>query len=199
MNTNISINNNISSTNIKKIQRVSSAFRKCFQIMLSLIPIALILFWVNAHHLEYMRVHCHALSAMFLSDTIAIMHPMTAINKVWGFIISLLLNHGFIMLTLYFLIKLFKLYEKGEIFTQLNVKYVRNIGYTMLASQVAHLFYYPAITLAMTINNPPGHRFSAINFSDGNACAIFTAFIIILISWVMAEGCKLHEEQKYIV
>lgn len=103
------------------------------------------------------------------------------------------------MITFYFLIKLFQLYERTEIFTLRNVTYIRNIGYAMLVKQLLNPVYQGLITGALTFNNPHGYRYATIGFGSTDLIAIVTALIIILVSWIMAEGCKLNDEQKYIV
>lgn len=184
------------STNIDKIQRVSYFFRKIFQVLIIAIPLALTIFWINA---QYLRIHYSHTSSMFLPSEIVIAHALTATNTALGLSTSLLFKHSFTMLILYFLIALFKLYEKGEIFAQRSVNYLKNIGYTLLIGQIANVLYDLIMSFALTFNNPPGQRYSAFTFGTGNVYVIFIALMVILISWIMSEGCKLQEEQKYTV
>jgi hypothetical protein len=128
-----------------------------------------------------------------------ILHPFTAADIFWGILISLLFDVSFLMLIFYFLVCLFKLYERGDIFTLQSVRYIKKIGYTILISQIAGLFYHAAISLALTFNNPVGQRVISLGASQNNAYVIVIAIMIIFISWIMVEGCKLQEEQKYIV
>ena len=97
---------------------------------------------------------------------------------------------------LYSLIKLFGLYSKGEIFSVNNVRYIRNIGYALLFTQIVNPLYQVLMGAVLTLHNPPGHRFLSITLDQTNLGIILIALIVILISWIMAEGCKLREEQQ---
>lgn len=97
---------------------------------------------------------------------------------------------------IYFLIKLFQLYEKGEIFSLQNVRYIRNIGLVLLIEQVVSPIYEAVMGLVLTWGNPPGHRYASITLDGTNVGIVLTALLIILISWIMAEACQLHEEQE---
>jgi hypothetical protein len=48
----------------------------------------------------------------------------------------------------------------------------------------------------MTWQNPPGHRAATLSLSSIDIATLLTAILIILISWIMAEGCRLREEQQ---
>jgi hypothetical protein len=97
---------------------------------------------------------------------------------------------------LYSLIKLFGLYSKGEIFSVNSVKHIRNIGYALLITQIVNPLYEGLMGLALTWHNPHGHRFASVTLNQTNLGIIFVALIVILVSWIMAEGCKLREEQQ---
>jgi hypothetical protein len=97
------------------------------------------------------------------------------------------------------LIKLFSLYAKGEIFSLNNVRYIKNIGYALLIGQIVHPIYQGLMGLVLTWHNPPGHRFASVTFDQVNLGILLVALLVILISWIMAEGCKLQEEQKLVI
>jgi hypothetical protein len=115
-----------------------------------------------------------------------------------GFSLSLI-PAGIEMLVLYFLSKLFRLYETGEIFSINNVRYIRNVGYALLAGQVFYPVYEGLMGIILTMNNPSGHRFAKVSFTQTNVGILLVALLVILISWIMAEGCKLREEQQLTV
>jgi hypothetical protein len=108
---------------------------------------------------------------------------------------------GFELLTLYFLIKLFKLYEQGEIFSIRNVNFIRKTGYTMLIGQLINPVYQVLISVTLTWHNKLHGvpRYATIAFDGTSVGIILTSLMIILISWIMAEGCKLREEQQLTV
>lgn len=180
---------------MNKIKRLSTIFRILFQLAFIILPIILALYWIFA---PSSFAQANGFSLSFLPSSVHIMYKLTASTKLLGFLINLI-PVGISMLILYFLIKLFRLYEQGAIFTINNVRYIKNIGYTMLIGQLLNPIYDLLISFALTFKNPPGHRYALITLDNTNIAIIVTAFIIILIAWIMAEGCKLREEQDYTV
>ena len=192
---------------MNKIKNVSLFFRIVFQIILIGLPILLIASWIyapdelvllagfvklNAIPPTYSGMHLYTPQGL---PEKAILHTLSANEKIWGFLISaipMLVE----MFVLYFLINLFKLYEHGEIFSLHHVKYIRNIGYALLIGQLIEPFYQFAMGFVLTIHNPPHHHFAAITLGQTNIGILLAAFLMILISWIMAEGCKLREEQQ---
>lgn len=185
---------------MNKIKRASHWFHLFFQICLFLTPLLLVLSWIYATQQTFQSNHPN----LFLSPvsqnllTTPVLSPLNPLTKLLGFLVSCI-PVGIDMLIFYFLIQLFKLYERGEIFTRNNVKYIRNIGYAMLGSQLIQPIYQALMTFILTMNNPKGHRLISIGFGTTDIMLLLTALIIILISWIMTEGYKLNDEQKYTV
>lgn len=95
---------------------------------------------------------------------------------------------------------IFKNYQKNEIFTQANAKHYRYLGWLFFLNA---LFAKPIssmlMTLVATLSNPPGHRYLVLNFGTPNLEALFSGILIIVISWVMLEASKIHDEQKFTI
>lgn len=186
---------------MEKIKRVSLFFRIIFQIIFILSPIILIIGWINApNSLSLLggAINLNIIPRTYLGlgfHNTAILHELNASEKLLGFLVGSmpLLVELFI---LYSLIKLFKLYEQGEIFSLQNVRYIRNIGYGLLVGQIIHPIYEFLMGIVLTWRNPPGHRFASMTLDQTNIGILLTAVLVILISWIMAEGCKLREEQQ---
>lgn len=179
---------------MNKIKRVSLFFRVLFQVLLVTLPILLVIAWLAFS------------GTLALSDTIHVsyiptayadnmLHPLSSSEK-W---FALGLASFPLMVKLYILfslINLFKLYEKGEIFSIKNVRYIHNIGYALIVTQLIEPIYQSVMGFILTRNNPPGHRFVSISLDETNISVILIALMVILISWIMAEGCQLREEQQ---
>ena len=178
-----------------KIKRVSLFFRAVFQIVLVVLPIILVFAWVTSP--ESLVIMGGVINMSFIPSAYSnsILHVLTPIDRLLGFGISSIpmLIEFYI---LYSLIKLFDLFSKGEIFSVNNVRHIKNIGYALLASQAVNPFYESFMGVALTLHNPKGHRFASITFDQTNISIILVALIVILIAWIMAEGCKLREEQQ---
>ena len=123
---------------------------------------------------------------------------ITSKVRILGFIVSML-PVGMLMLILYCLIKLFRNYERKHIFSLKNVQIIRNIGYSLIAWQLLIPIQQALLSVILTWHNGPGKRVLVANFSINNITVIIIAFIVILISSIMAEGHKLQEEQEYTV
>lgn len=182
---------------MNKIQKFSRFFRILFQLFFTLLPISLIVFWGGVAY-WHTKDFAGCFANYFTPVGIEILHPITANEAFYGFLASILPTIA-TMLILFFLIKLFRLYEKGEIFSQANVKNIRNIGIMMLVAQFIGFLHEGAMGFILTIHNPPGHRLATVTFGNYEFDYIIAALMIILISWVMNEGAKLQEEQKYTV
>jgi hypothetical protein len=182
-----------------KIKRVSLFFRVLFQIAFVITPIFLLIAWIYAPH------QIHFLADIFVIDNVPqnypILAPLPLSAKILGFFISLIPT-GVTLFVLYFLIKLFKLYERGEIFLIENVRYIRNIGYTILIGQLLNPVYQALISADLTWVNhtvQKGMRFASISFDSTNINILLMSLFVILISWIMEEGCKLRDEQQLII
>lgn len=201
---------------MNRIKHVSHFFRLIFQCIFIALPLLFIVSWIyapndfialagfikfNAIPASYLGMHTYTLpGAHFLPSQTgvsqkAILHTLGVGEKAIACLVSaipLLIN----MVLVYSLIKLFKLYEKGSIFTIKNVNYIRRIGYALLAGQIIQPFYQFAMGIVLTFNNPPHYRFASITLDQNNIGILLTALLVILISWIMAEGCELHDEQQ---
>lgn len=180
---------------MNKIKKTSLFFRILFQIIFVLLPIILLIAWMNAP--TPLTIFGNAITMDFIPHGIPILNPMTTMTKIFGFLVSLipmLVN----LFVLYFLIKLFRLYEQGEIFTANNVRYIRNTGYALLIGQLLNPIYQALLSLVLTWNNPPhrGLRVISISLDGTNIGILLMSLLIILISWIMAEGYKLKEDQQ---
>lgn len=192
---------------MNRIKNVSLFFRLVFQIIFVALPILLIIGWIyapnelvllagfiklNAIPATYSGMHAYAAQGI---PEKAILHTLTAGEKSLGCLVSAI-PMMVEMFIFYSLIKLFKLYEKGEIFSINHVRYIRNIGYALLTGQLIEPFYQFVMGLVLTLNNPPHHRYAAVTLAQTNIEILLTALLVILISWIMAEGYKLREEQQ---
>lgn len=178
---------------MEKIKRVSFFFRVFFQIIFIGILIWPVITWLSAP--EPVIFAFGSISAVPEVYQKWLMTPLYANVKLLGFIIDLIPTIVG-LLALYFLIKLFRLYEQGEIFSLTNVRYIRNVGYGLLIYQLLMPIQQFLLGFVLTWYNPPGFRYAVMAINGTNIGIILTALIIILISWIMAEGCKLREEQQ---
>lgn len=195
---------------MNNIRRVSLFFRILFQIIFAALPVLLVIGWFYAP--ESMRLFMgvvkidvipepYAATHVFGGSEMAekaIQHTLSQSEKILGFAVSLI-PLMIKLYVLYSLIRLFRLFEAGNIFSLQHVKYLRNMAYALLAGQVLEPFYQFVMGIVLTLHNPPGHRFAAITLDQTNVSLLLAALLMILISWIMTEGYHLREEQQLTV
>lgn len=177
---------------MNKIQRTSWFFRMVFQLIFVILPLITITVWIYAPNSVTLLGGQISLHAFQVHIPVV---QMTLGTKILGFIVDLIpltVN----LFVLYFLIKLFRLYEQGEIFTLNNVHYIRNTGYALLIGQLINPIYQALLSLILTWHNPKGMHYISISLSGTNVGVLLGSLLVILISWIMAEGYKLQEEQQ---
>ena len=106
---------------------------------------------------------------------------------------------GIRMLSWWWLFLLFGCFTAGEIFTRNTVKYIRRTGWTVLIGAGFMPIHEALMTVALTIQNPPGERMVAFSIDSANLEEIVIGGIIILVSWIMDEGRELRETEELTV
>lgn len=190
---------------MQRIKKISHLFRFFFTAYLFFLPL-LILFhwfvttsdWIKGTGIEtvmnnggmYMEIPGGGGNIKFHE------HHFSLPAKLIGLFGSAIIN-GIFMVGVYYLIQLFKLYEKGSVFTRQHVHYFKKIGivlviYSTLGIMLSNMIF----VLAATFDNPPGQRILSLGFGTTNVEVLVIAGLIILTSWIMAEGFKLKEEHE---
>lgn len=183
---------------MSKIKHVSLIFRYSLQLIFILMPLLLAIFWINAPH-PLARIAPH--SSFFLSyipGGLNILYPLSAQTKILGFAVSLI-PLSINLIIIYLLISLFKQFSNNEIFTINNVRTIKRIGYALLIGQLLSPIHQALLSAVLTWSNPPGMRTISVSFVGTNIGIILTAVLLILISWIFAQGAEIQEEQQYTV
>lgn len=179
-----------------RIKHISQLFRLIFQFLFLMIPILHILAWVNAPNpIDISGAGRLGFFISAMPKGIEIMYPLATSTRIYGLLISaipIVLAEAMI----YFLIRLFRLYQNGEIFSLNNVRYIKKTGIMLLILQLVKPICDGLLSAFLTLGNPHGHRYAKITISGTDISMLLTALLIILISWIMAEGCRLREEQQ---
>ena len=104
------------------------------------------------------------------------------------------------LISLFMLKAIFKNYQKGEVFSVANAIFYRRLGALFLFDGLfIKSLSQTLMTLLATFNNAPGHRCLSISFSTPNFVSLFYGVLVIIVSMVMLEASKIHEEQKFTV
>ena len=159
---------------LSRIKTVSAILKWLFILAMIVVPILYVLFWAFNTHVFSKSLGVSVIPS-FPVDSLG--QEMPAEIRVAGFCVSLIPMIFFIVKTL-FLVKLFRLYEKGIIFSFDNVRNMRRLGWTMLLWELANPFYQILLTFILSSGNPSGIYLSIFliffgnkNFKGENNCA----------------------------
>jgi hypothetical protein len=173
---------------MNKIKYVSLFFKLLFQIIFICLLIMQVIGWVYAPIDSWFNVIPRVYQA-------SIANNFDLNTKIAGFVVTMVPT-AIKLMVLYFLIKLFALYERHEFFSENNVRYIRNAGYALFLEQIIRPISDFILGFVLTSGNPPGLRYATMIITGTNLGLMLTALVIILISWIMTEGAKLHDEQQ---
>ncbi len=181
----------IAMENAQRIINVSSKLRKICIGLIFCLPILSVLFWVDFNRL-------YAMMGQMIPLPVRLDHELTVRTRFFAF----LTNMPPLGVSIYGLLKLkelFRLYEKGFIFTKENVDCFRSFGRTLIVWVACDVASNTLLSIALTIDNPPGRRVIAVGLNSGEFAGMFVGAVVLIISWVMDEGRKIQEEQALII
>lgn len=173
---------------VKKIKYVSLFFRILFLVLFVAIITKQIFGWMVAP----LHTWTGVIPGVYLAYLPQVLDTNT---RLAGFLVTLAPT-GIKLMLLYFLIKLFRLYEQHEFFSSNNVYYIRNVGYALLLEQIVRPLSDFVLGFVLTSGNPPELRYAGMFITDSNLGLLLMAMLIILVSWIMSEGHKLYDEQQ---
>lgn len=125
-------------------------------------------------------------------------HDLPVLTRVLAFLVDMI-PMGVILYGLRKLEGLFRLYEKGMIFTEQNVQYFRSLGRALIVWVGCDVVRNSLLSIVLTLDNPPGHRVVTVGLGSADFAAVFVGIVVLIISWVMDEGRKIQEDQALIV
>lgn len=180
-----------------KLTKLSNRILVILRIILILIPLTIIFSWLVPTN--------NFIKNTYLGTTIGNLikgDPNIEIakflwnNKAFGLLGS---SVGVLplLLGMILLLKLFKNYSKGEIFTRYNSKVYSKLGYLcILSSLIFQPLSQALLSVAVSINYMHGKRFIAISFDNTNLTAIVCGLFLIAIAYVMQIGHEINKEQE---
>jgi hypothetical protein len=176
-----------------KIKSISAKFRIVFQLAFIFVPLIDCVIWIFYEKLPYdvtvtLLPHTLNLNSININPT----------TKTLACLVSLL-QVMVIWFALYQLVKLFRNYERGDIFSLANVGHYRKLGYTVFAWVFANKLVEALMSVVLTFQNPAGQRQLVISLGSTDLIGFAIGGLIILIAWIMNEGHKLNEEQALII
>lgn len=176
--------------NRERIRRASRRLRYLLLVVFYSMPVINALVWLSMNSFPediYSNMLPHY-----------VIMPLPVYTRILGFLV-VMIPTGVAMAGLHYLMNLFKLYEKGEIFQPANVLCFRNLSWVLIWWFLAGVIHRSLLTLAITLHNPPGQRRISLDLSSADLTALLIGGVLAVIAWVMEEGRKLQEDQDLIV
>lgn len=188
---------------MSKIQKVSRYLLVVFNALLILIPLCVIVQWL---FIETGPIK-NLIKQEFLQPPVSTPEGYVNLSSVqWSILAKII---GFVAqsvkfiplcISLFILRSIFLNYQKGEIFNTMNACRYGYLGWLFfLDALIIQPLSNLLMVLAVTLPNPPGHRYITIGFGTPNVEALFCGVLVVVISWIMLEASKLQEEQKFTI
>jgi hypothetical protein len=176
-----------------RIQKASRRFRIFFTVIMVItpfIPVAILMF--SNELPEPIRTQ------IFREVLVPFSAELSMTQRLLASTVSLIPSAVFV-LGLYYLIRLFRLYEKGIIFMTENVTYYKKLGYILIISMFADIIRNSLMSMVLTLHNPPGQRMISLGYSSDDLTKLVMGLLIIVISWIMDIGKEIQEDQTYTI
>ncbi len=177
-------------SHLQRIQRISRIMvRLCIALMV-LMPLALIVYWATATTPE--------LAAKGNLQVAAIRAPLQLWQRSAAAFVSAL-PLACLLIGVWQAKLCFEQFAKGDLFTDNAVGSLRRFAGWAAAAALAAILAGMAISVLLTLNNPPGTRHLAISFSSNQFVTLFFAAMVWLMADVIGQGQTLADENKQFV
>lgn len=172
--------------NRERIQRASRGLRYLMLTIACLMPV------INAFVWLFMNRFPEIIYRKILPYFVSVPLPISA--RLMGFMV-VMIPTGVAMFGAYYLMRLFHLYEQGDIFKLANVRCFKNLSRVLICWFIAGIVHRSLLSVALTVHNPPGQRMITLELGSPDLTALLLGGILAVIAWVMEEGRKLQEDQ----
>ncbi|HNY30176.1 MAG TPA: DUF2975 domain-containing protein [Fibrobacteria bacterium] len=188
----------------QRLARVSRILQNVSRIGMWLWPALTIGGWLILEHLPKAQLQTLAGGPDLGIGSSMICDPAMEFTITWkvkfvGMVVSL------VPATLQFLfmrqwVALFGLYREGRIFATENVRCFARMGRLLLGLSIFDiLLSTPIHSLVLTLDNPPGKHLLSFGLSSDHVPTFAAGIAMVVIAWVMEEGCKLRSEADLVV
>lgn len=176
--------------NRERIQRASRRLRCLLLAIVCILPVVNALVWLFIN--SFPEIVYRKMLPYF------VMLPLPVSARLMGFLVTMLPT-GIAMFGAYYLMRLFHLYEQGQIFKLANVLCFRKLSRVLIWWFIIGIAHKSLLSVALTLHNPPGHRMITLEIGSPDLTALLLGGILAVIAWVMEEGRRLQEDQDFTI
>lgn len=180
-----------------RIQRFAKFFRILFLIILILMPVLTAISWLPGGEITFEDgdsinvIEIHE-GEVDIPEELAPSFPLPTTTMLMGLTICMLTT-GVGSLALFWLVRLFGCFERGEYFTSNTAKYVRLLGWTMIVGVIAQPIHDILFSMVMTMHKAPDGQYMYLSLESLRVGEMLAAGVIILVSWIVDDASKLRE------
>jgi hypothetical protein len=176
--------------NKERIQRASRRLRGLLLTIVYSLPAINALVWLFINRFPEMMYR--KMLPYFVSM------PLPVSARLMGFAVTMLPT-GVAMIGGYHLVRLFRLYEQGQIFRDSNVRCFKKLSRVLIWWFAAGIVHNSLLSVVLTLHTPPGQRMITVELGSPDLTALLLGAILAVIAWVMEEGRRLQEDQDFTV
>ena len=176
--------------NKERIQRASRRLRGLLVTVVCLLPATNALVWLFVNSFPEMMYR--KMLPYFVSM------PLPVSARLMGFAVTMLPT-GVAMIGACYLMRLFRLYEQGQIFRDSNVRCFKKLSRVLIWWFAVGIVHKSLLSVALTLHHPPGQRMITVELGSPDLTALLLGAILAVIAWVMEEGRRLQEDQDFTV
>lgn len=173
-----------------RIRSLSRALATACLLLIVTLPVLVFAYWWLADPTEL------AMRASLPGSALQV--PLQAWQRVAGALI-MLVPVALALLGLGQARRCFRLFAAGQVFTSQAVSLLRRFAGWVAASAAAAILAQSAISVVLTLHNPPGMRHLAIGIGSDHLFTLFFAGMVWLMAAVIGQGQTLAEENASFV
>jgi len=191
---------------MNKIQKISTYVLALSNFLIVAIPVSILLSWIfldgkNSWTLTNLIAYGYHNDLIQTPEGFVYLDTIhwTIVSKFLAFM-SRLIDVSPVFLSCFYLRKIFSHYKNGEIFNVANAKHYSCLGWLFFVDAfLTNPLSHGLMVVVATLPNSVGHRYISLSFGTPNIEALFCGVLVLVISWVMLEGSKIHDEYKLTV
>ncbi|MBK5375087.1 DUF2975 domain-containing protein [Pseudomonas sp. TH43] len=97
------------------------------------------------------------------------------------------------------LLRLFQLYSEGQYFVDKSATLLGKVGFAVILWVILSFVLTPAMSIWMTLLQPPGQGFLTIAFNASDFLSLFLAASLMVVARIHQKGSALAQENKQFI